>query len=93
MQHRPGSAAPSVVGVLCTRPEHPCVQPGTITQERSVSHLIIFFLSQDFLVAVMKQLKQDGQRCPKRRVAQAAIRLATAVIKFRNKGRNVRSPS
>ena len=29
--------------------------------------------------------KQEGQRCPKRQVAQAAIRLATAVIKFRNK--------
>ena len=27
--------------------------------------------------------KQEGQRCPKRRVAQAAIRLATGVIKFR----------
>ena len=25
-------------------------------------------------------LRQEGQRCPKRRVAQAAIRLATAVI-------------
>ena len=37
--------------------------------------------------------KQVGQRCPKRRVAQAAIRLATAVITFRNKERNVRSPS
>ena len=39
----------------------------------------------------MKQ--QEGQGCPKRRVAQAAIRLATAVIKFRKKERNVRSPS
>ena len=29
--------------------------------------------------------KQEGQRCPKKRVAQAAIRLATAVITFRNK--------
>ena len=38
------------------------------------------------------QKKQEGQRCPKRRVAQAAIRLATAVITFRNKERNVRSP-
>ena len=38
-------------------------------------------------------LKQEGQRCPKRRIVQAAIRLATAVIKFRNKERNVRSPS
>ena len=28
---------------------------------------------------------QEGHRCPKRRVAQAAIRLATAVITFRNK--------
>ena len=37
--------------------------------------------------------KQEGQRCLKRRVAQAAIRLATAVITFRNKERNVRSPS
>ena len=37
--------------------------------------------------------QQEGQRCPKRRVAQVAIRLATAVIKFRNKERNVRSPS
>ena len=35
---------------------------------------------------------QQDQRCPKRRVAQAAIRLATAIIKFRNKERNVRSP-
>ena len=35
-------------------------------------------------------IKQEGQRCPKRRVA---IRLATAVIKFRNKERNVWSPS
>ena len=37
--------------------------------------------------------KQEGQGCPKRRVAQAAIRLATAVITFRNMERNVRSPS
>ena len=37
--------------------------------------------------------KQEGQKCPKRQVAQAAIRLVTAVIKFRNKERNVRSPS
>ena len=36
---------------------------------------------------------QEGQRYSKRRVAQAAIRLATAVITFRNKERNVRSPS
>ena len=36
------------------------------------------------------QKKQEGQRCPKRRVPQAAIRLATAVIKFKNKDRNVR---
>ena len=36
---------------------------------------------------------QEGQRCPKRRVAQAVIRLATTVIKFRNKERNVSSPS
>ena len=39
-----------------------------------------------------KQNQQEGQKCPKRQVAQAAIRLATAVIKFRNKERNVRSP-
>ena len=37
--------------------------------------------------------KQEGQKCPKRWVVQAAIRLATAVIKLRNKERNVRSPS
>ena len=37
--------------------------------------------------------KQEGKRCPKRWVAQAAIKLATAVIKFKNKERNVRSPS
>ena len=42
---------------------------------------------------VMENLEQEGQKCPKRWVAQAAIRLATAVIKFRNKERNVRSPS
>ena len=36
--------------------------------------------------------EQEGQKCPKRRVAQATIRLATAVITFRNKERNVRSP-
>ena len=29
--------------------------------------------------------KQEGQRCPKSQVAQAAIRLSTAVIKCRNK--------
>ena len=37
--------------------------------------------------------KQEGQRCPKWRVTQAAIRLAIAVITFRNKKRNVRLPS
>ena len=42
---------------------------------------------------LMSIKKQEGQRCPKRRVAQAAIRLATAVITFRNKERNVTSPS
>ena len=36
---------------------------------------------------------QQGQKCPQNWVAQAAIRLATAVIKFRNKERNVKSPS
>ena len=35
--------------------------------------------------------QQEGQRCHKRRVAQAAIRLATAVITFRNKERNFRA--
>ena len=44
-------------------------------------------------VKVLKNLQQEGQRCPKRRVAQAAIRLATAVITFRNKERIVRLPS
>ena len=29
-----------------------------------------------------KSKTQEGQRCPKRRVAQAAIRLPTAVIKL-----------
>ena len=42
---------------------------------------------------VLIKQKQEGHRCPKRRVAQAAIRLATAVITFRNKERNVRLPS
>ena len=41
----------------------------------------------------LQKLKQEGQRCPKRRVAQAAISLVTAVITFRNKERNVRSDS
>ena len=40
--------------------------------------------------AARKLTQQEGQRCPKR---QAAIRLATAIILFRNKERNVRSPS
>ena len=39
------------------------------------------------------RIKQEGQRCPKRQVVQAAVRLATAVITFRNKERNVRLPS
>ena len=30
-------------------------------------------------------MRQEDQRCSKRRVAQAAIRLATAVITFKNK--------
>ena len=47
-----------------------------------------------YKINVEKRKKnQEDQRCPKRRVAQAAIRLATAVIKFRNKERNVRSLS
>ena len=29
--------------------------------------------------------KQEGQRCPKRQVAQAAIKWATLLIKFRNR--------
>ena len=37
-------------------------------------------------------LKQEGQRCRKRRVAQAAIRLVTAVITFRNKERMLGHP-
>ena len=44
-------------------------------------------------IGCITAIKQEGQRCPKRRVAQAAIRLVTAVITFRNKERNVRSPS
>ena len=40
----------------------------------------------------MSETKQEGQRWPKRRVVQAAIRLGTAVITFRNKERNVRLP-
>ena len=31
------------------------------------------------------EIKQEGQRCHKRQVAQAAIRLVTAVMTFRNK--------
>ena len=56
-------------------------------------------INWNFLHACLKRFgfgeifKQEGQGCPKRRVAQAAIRLATAVIKFRKKERNVRSPS
>ena len=38
-------------------------------------------------------IKQKGQKCPKRQVTQAAIRLVTAIIKFRNNERNFRSPS
>ena len=45
-----------------------------------------FNLSQSIIL-------QEGQRGPKRQVVQAAIRLATAVITFRNNERNVRSPS
>ena len=41
---------------------------------------------------IMKKEK-EGQKCPKSRVVQGAIRLATTVIKCRNKERNVRSPS
>ena len=37
-------------------------------------------------------IEQEGQRCPKRQVAQAAISLVTAVITFRNKERNVGHP-
>ena len=33
------------------------------------------------------RIKQEGHRCPKRRVAQAEIRLATAVITFRKEGK------
>ena len=44
-------------------------------------------------VFAYKELTQEAQRCPKRQVAQAAIRLATAVITFRNKERNARLPS
>ena len=33
---------------------------------------------------ITPKCKQEGQRCPKRWIAQAAIRLATAVITFRN---------
>ena len=51
-------------------------------------------LVHDFMnFNALKILKQEGQRCPKRQGAQAAIRLATAVITFGNKERNVRSPS
>ena len=46
----------------------------------------------EFLLKCCKNI-QEGQKCPKRRVAQAAIRLATAVNKFTNKERNVGSPS
>ena len=50
-----------------------------------------FDWTNHFRVRVQKE--KEGQRCPKRQVAQAAIRLATAVITFRNKERNVRLPS
>ena len=39
------------------------------------------------------QKQQEGQRCLERQVAQAAVRLSPAVIKFRNKERNVRTSS
>ena len=58
--------------------------------------LYVYFMSLYFQFCVLhflSKLQQEGQRCPKRRVAQVAIRLATAVIQFRNKERNVRSPS
>ena len=41
------------------------------------------FDNLQFFESFIKQ-KQEGQKCPKRRVAQAAVRLATVVIKFRN---------
>ena len=54
---------------------------------------LVLLVSQSYCHYLEKKTEQEGQRCPKRRVAQAAIRLATAVITFRNKERNVRSPS
>ena len=36
-----------------------------------------------------KQEKQESQRCPKRRVAQAAIRLVTAVTRLGQLGANI----
>ena len=60
------------------------------------SQYTTFYMKLSYEKVVLLELLyklQEGQRCPKRRVAQAAIRLATAVITFRNKERNVRSPS
>ena len=36
---------------------------------------------------IKNYLRQEGHRCPKRLVAQAEIRLATAVITFRKEGK------
>ena len=45
-------------------------------------YLLYIYLIYNFFD--QSEREQEGQKCPKRQVAQAAIRLATAVIKFRN---------
>ena len=42
---------------------------------------------------MLQNVKTRGSKMPQKVVAQAAIRLVTAVIKFRNKETNVRSLS
>ena len=64
------------------------LQQAISAREPALCQLTVYFEFQS-----RKERRQEGQRCPKRRVAQTAIRLATAVITFRNKERNVRSPS
>ena len=46
-----------------------------------------------FMGAKNDRIISRGTEMPQKRVGQAAIRLATAVIKFKNKERNVRAPS
>ena len=82
-----------ILGILYKQCHCSTSTSDTVYHDRNITK--IKHHGRDIIISVsfVTKIKQEVQKWPKMRIVQAAIRLATAVIKFRNKETNVRSSS